>query len=119
MDHDDVKQVANGIGDTRRTCSGVLKRTNPRHVTAASRTSSLTSETATCNNRRIALLFEVPQYAIPMAYMAPYRKIGSRSRASCSIVPSAASSWLGEVTSKEVYAARQGVARYTRFRNQF
>lgn len=76
----------------QRTCSGVLKRTNPRQVTAARRTSSLTSETATCNNRRIALLLEVPQYAIPMAYMAPYRKMGSRSRESCSIIPSAASS---------------------------
>ena len=51
---------------TRTHCSGLFVNTKPMDMTAHRRTSSETSETATCKSFRMASLFPVPTYAEPI-----------------------------------------------------
>mmetsp|Transcript_32760 Transcript_32760/g.110362 ORF Transcript_32760/g.110362 Transcript_32760/m.110362 type:complete len:207 (-) Transcript_32760:1753-2373(-) len=53
------------------TLSGDLNITKPKHVTAARRTSSETSATATPRRRLTAWSLAVPAYARPIAYIPP------------------------------------------------
>ena len=72
-------------------CAGVPASTKPIAVTAARRTSSDTSDTATCSSRLSAELEALQAYAKAIVYMAPYRRIGSLSRRSVEMRPSASS----------------------------
>mmetsp|Transcript_27005 Transcript_27005/g.61969 ORF Transcript_27005/g.61969 Transcript_27005/m.61969 type:complete len:322 (+) Transcript_27005:328-1293(+) len=64
---------------TLGVCDGVPASTKPIAVTAARRTSSDTSDTATCSSRRRAAFEPVHAYAKAMVYIAPYLRMGSLS----------------------------------------